>query len=42
MGVYVVGTLFRHLIFTITASFASMDILDIRALAMACVWVVVP
>lgn len=37
MGVYVVGTLFGTLIFTITASLlASMDILDIRALAMAC------
>ena len=32
MGVYVVGTLFGTLIFTITASLlASMDILDIRA-----------
>ncbi|MFC4903979.1 DUF3100 domain-containing protein [Kocuria oceani] len=37
MGVYVVGTLFGTFIFAIMASLiASLDILDIRALAMAC------
>lgn len=37
MGVYVVGTLFGTLIFAVMASvFASLDIFDPRALAMAC------
>ena len=37
MGVYVVGTMFGTLYFALMAGYiASLDILDIRALAMAC------